>query len=867
MNRPDNTFGDMETRRNDALEQSLGDMPTMQLDQKGIGLVDRYELLEKLGEGGFGAVYGARDTEAGILVALKALPAEVSCDVEEMTSIRSNFALVSRLHHPGIASVLHLHKVENPDGRAAQALGVKRGDYLVVMEYVPGATLFAWRQALPDKKMPVFQTLEIARQIAAALDYAHSQRVLHRDIKPKNVMLAQRSDDSLQVSGFTRSEAGENRQQRSGNSQVSVGTVKVLDFGLAAEIRSSMSRKSKEPQNSKSGTPVYMAPEQWSGLRQGPAADQYALAVLIYELLGGEVPFKSAFDSANFEIMRSVVLSETPPPLDELDKKQNAVLQQALAKNPDGRFASCVEFVEALAGGKVRSQKSPQKTQKGTKKIFVGVCAIAVAGAAYLSYSSYTSDKAARTEAARVAQMASGKQLGDSKKTESAPNAPAKLKDGNAANQNASIPGGSPEDKLGAERRQKIEQDRIAARVEMTVKKARLEQIGKQLESTDDNDLLGVSVTFTNDPFIQSYRTQIMDYDVALKVLIQNYGANYPEVKSTQAARDALMGKLREGVKKWAQSEYIVAKARFEAFEEEGTGYLPASSEAKNRGQRAMLAGAYREAIDFFLEQIRQSPKSEDYRDLTICYAQINESGKAVVFLGQASSLFGSATVAAWLKQPDFDPIRHTEAFQSFSERLFKPTGISATSSKQSVAYFKNLSWVVDNGGFNINAGTLTESQKGTDYSAAAHAVIEKNVTSFQADFVNSPQGGRGEHQFSFWITDNKPMTSANGYMVVLYWDSVNWGSPSSYMDLIRVDNGNHTVIVSGAMSPIVRDSSKHTIKLTVDGGKVWAELDGVKKIEASDSTYSKFNRVAINSYMKYYDIDARFDNIVVTGQ
>ena len=195
----DKSIGDEKTIRQPPVAaefsgDSLGDMPTMRVSDESIGRVDRYELIEKLGEGGFGAVYGARDTEAGILVALKSLPAEISCDADEMAAIRDNFSLVSKLHHPNIASLLHLHRVEFVDDRAQAALGVRSNDYLVVMEYAPGVTLFAVRRALPEQKLPVEQALEICRPIADALDYAHSQRILHRDVKPKNIMVAMQHD-------------------------------------------------------------------------------------------------------------------------------------------------------------------------------------------------------------------------------------------------------------------------------------------------------------------------------------------------------------------------------------------------------------------------------------------------------------------------------------------------------------------------------------------------------------------------------------------------------------------------------------------------------------------------------------------------
>jgi len=337
------------------LEESVGEIPTMRPNGKSIGTVDRYELLEKLGQGGFGAVYGARDTEAGVLVALKLLPNEISCDEEEMAEIRKNFALVSRLHHPNVVSLLYMHRVTFIDHKAQSMLGIRENDYLVVMEYAPGATLFALLRTLPLRKMEWSQALKICSSIAEALDYAHSQKVLHRDIKPKNIMVSRE------------------------------GNIKVLDFGLAAEIRSSMSRKSKEPENKKSGTPLYMAPEQWAGRKQDGRADQYALAVIFYELIGGVVPFKSSFDSGNFEIMRGAVLKNVVEPLQELTKKQNKVLKRALSKEPKERFNSCKDFVEALRGKKAsKPQKirTPKKSSMNWGKVAQVVLLVVVLGLA-----------------------------------------------------------------------------------------------------------------------------------------------------------------------------------------------------------------------------------------------------------------------------------------------------------------------------------------------------------------------------------------------------------------------------------------------------------------------------------------------------
>jgi serine/threonine protein kinase len=173
-------------------ENSLNDAVTMRAGASHvIGTIDQYELKCELGGGGFGCVYLARDTVAGIDVAVKGLPPLVRHNKEGLENIRRNFALVPRLHHPNIAAALTLHPVAKAvygNNADAEKLRVFEGDTLVVMQYAPGVTLSQWRKQFPDSKVPFGKALEIVRQIASALDYAHQEKILQ--IADKVVVIA-----------------------------------------------------------------------------------------------------------------------------------------------------------------------------------------------------------------------------------------------------------------------------------------------------------------------------------------------------------------------------------------------------------------------------------------------------------------------------------------------------------------------------------------------------------------------------------------------------------------------------------------------------------------------------------------------------
>ena len=312
-----------------------------------LGRIDQYDIIRKLGGGGFGVVYLVRDTVSNVEYAIKTLHPLLKSNPEEMENLRSQFVLVSKLSHPNIASAMILHPVKEvvyASEEVRKDLRLSTGDFVMVMKYAPGVTFSKWRKQFPQGKVPVDIVMDICKQVASALDYAHSEKIIHRDIKPSNIMIETRNDGS----SFAR----------------------VLDFGLAAEIRSSMSRVSMD-QGDTSGTLPYMAPEQWQGKAQGPATDQYALAVMFYELVSGAVPFAGAFETGDFMIMLNAVENQQPDSLEELSDEQNQALLKALSKAPKDRFDSCSTFVDAMLGYESVQAKSNIKFNKSNKKTII----------------------------------------------------------------------------------------------------------------------------------------------------------------------------------------------------------------------------------------------------------------------------------------------------------------------------------------------------------------------------------------------------------------------------------------------------------------------------------------------------------------
>lgn len=260
---------------------------------------DRYELGESLGGGGMGYVYLAHDRVLGRDVALKLLRGQYTEDEELVERFRREAQNAASLSHPNIVQTYD--RGETGDG-----------GYYIAMEHVPGGTLSG--RVDRDGALPAHIAAEVGSQVADALGAAHEAGLIHRDIKPQNVLVTERGD------------------------------VKVADFGIArAAEDTSISRTSAVL-----GTAAYMSPEQVLGKELGPRSDLYSLGVVLYEMLTGDVPFRGASPTA---VSLMHVNEEPHPPAEtnpEIPDGMNALVMKLLAKDPAQRYGSASELVEDL---------------------------------------------------------------------------------------------------------------------------------------------------------------------------------------------------------------------------------------------------------------------------------------------------------------------------------------------------------------------------------------------------------------------------------------------------------------------------------------------------------------------------------------
>ncbi len=288
-------------------------------------LVDgRYKILAAMASGSMGAVYKAERVPIGKLVAVKFLHASFANDAEFLARFERETRVMSKLAHPNCVSVVDF--------------GVFEQAPYIVMDFVDGVTL---RAILDDEIPAVPRALSIARQIAAGLAHAHAQGIIHRDVKPANIMISEAIG------------AGE--------------VVRILDFGLA-RLRGPGGGRDPTQANTVVGTPNYMAPEQTiAGGTLDARTDIYAVGVVLFEMLTGERPFTADDTPSILQMHRSEAIPRLadrapergspagvagrgaqPGDVVKFPKGLQALIDTAMAKDPDDRYQSAIELATAL---------------------------------------------------------------------------------------------------------------------------------------------------------------------------------------------------------------------------------------------------------------------------------------------------------------------------------------------------------------------------------------------------------------------------------------------------------------------------------------------------------------------------------------
>jgi len=291
--------------------------------------ISHYKILDKLGEGGMGVVYKAQDTRLDRLVAIKFLPSHLSSTADNRARFLQEAKATAALNHPNILSI---YEIDDHNESA-----------FIVLEFIDGQTLKEYLAALnTGSGVPVRQAIAWTEAIARGLKVAHEKDIVHRDIKAENIML-------------TKS-----------------GQLKIMDFGLA-KLRS---HATLTRAGSSLGTLSYMSPEQAQGSAADQRSDLWSLGVLLFELLTGDLPFKSEHEAG----LLYLIVNQAPPFPSELDRRLpediDAIVMRMLDKDPEKRFQRVDDLLAALS----RLSEQIESKQNQPKRLAIAVLPFATIG-------------------------------------------------------------------------------------------------------------------------------------------------------------------------------------------------------------------------------------------------------------------------------------------------------------------------------------------------------------------------------------------------------------------------------------------------------------------------------------------------------